>query len=252
MKFHSFSFLKSHRFFKFLESPHVRQCSAERYQQRYIARNDSPVRAWQGWCAMADSPKLIIQAFPINSLEEVWARVLTKQDTELAFALPPMAGDLSNWRFNLDGFVTHTQREDLRRQCYTQLFRDGGMEGVSGGVLVKDERRGGFYASGLEESAINAFRTYQKFWESFGVTPPFFVGLTLSGIKNWKVLRWPYDYHDREAVIDRDVIFSPEVIVSDLAVHADIALHPIFDFVWNGGGWPCSPNYRDGRWTRPS
>jgi len=192
---------------------------------------------------IADGPKVSLHAFPINALEEVWARILTKQQHELAGDLPLIAGTQTSWRFNLDGFVTHTQSGDLRRQCYTQLFRDGGIEAVSARVIVRSEERGGFFAWGMEREVIKAFSGYQRFWQNFGVMPPFLVGLTISGVKNWKVLQRPYDYSDVAAVIDRDVILSPEVIVSDLAVHADVLLHPIFDFVWNAGGWPGSPNY---------
>ena len=123
---------------------------------------------------------------------------------------------------------------------------------MSGGVLIKSEQRPGFYAWGMEREVIKAFTGYQRFWQNFDVAPPLVLGLTLSGVKNWKVLRGPYDHFDLDALIDRDVILSPEVIVSDLAIHPDVLLHPIFDFVWNAGGWPCSPNYKDGRWFSPS
>jgi hypothetical protein len=100
----------------------------------------------------------------------------------------------------------------------------------------------------MEQRVISGFSTYQKFWQAVGVAPPLLIGLTLSGVKNWKVLRNPYGYDDLDAVIDRDVVSPPEVILSDLATPADVVLRPLFDFVWNGGGWPGSPNYRDGRW----
>ena len=51
---------------------------------------------------ITDGPKLILHAFPVNALDEVWARMLTKQQHELAGDLPLIAGTLSNWRFNLD------------------------------------------------------------------------------------------------------------------------------------------------------
>src|SRR5205807_5588457 len=137
---------------------------------------------------------------------------------------------------------------NLSRQCYTQLFRDGGIEAVSGGVVAKDDRRGGFYAWGMEQQIIGAFPIYQKFWQDFGVAPPLLIGLTLSGVKGWKVLRNAYDFNDLDAVVGRDVVSPPEVLLSDLATPADVVLRPLFDFVWNGGGWPGSPNYRDGRW----
>ena len=119
-------------------------------------------------------------------------------------------------------------------------------------MIVKDERRGGFYAWGMEERVIAGLARYQKFWQEFGVTPPLLIGLTLSGVKGWKVLQTPDAFGDVDAVIDRDVVAPPEIILSDLASPPDLVLRLLFDFVWNGGGWPSSPNYRDGRWVRPS
>jgi schlafen family protein len=201
---------------------------------------------------IAAGPKLILHALPVNELDEVWARVFTMEEDKVAFAIAPIGATPATWRFNLDGFVVHTLRSDLRAQCYTQLFRDGGIEVVSGGVIAKDEKRGGFYAWGMEEQVINRFALYQKFWQDFGVAPPLLIGLTLSGVKGWKVLRTAYSLNDLDAVFDSDVVSPPEVMLLDLSAPADVVLHPPFDFVWNGGGWPGSPNYRDGRWLKPS
>ena len=78
------------------------------------------------------------------------------------------------------------------------------------------------------------------------------VGLTLSGVKGWKVLQEPYGFHDLDGAFDRDFVSVPETELSDLTTPVDIALRPLFDFIWNGGGWPGSPNYREGRWVKPS
>jgi hypothetical protein len=70
-------------------------------------------------------------------------------------------------------------------------------------------------------------------------------------MKGSKVLGASSPLFERDRVLDRDVIATLEVIVSDLDTHAEIALKLLFDFVWNGGGWPASPFYRDGRRVRP-
>ena len=55
---------------------------------------------------------------------------------------------------------------------------------------------------------------FQQFWQSMGVTPPLVVGLTLAGVKGWKVLRGAYDGWDPEAEFDRDVVNPQEVVLS--------------------------------------
>lgn len=221
----------------------IRRLRTERVARALALETPAPV---------GEGPKLILHAFPVNASEEVWPRVCAMQESEIGTSLPIIVGTLSTWRFNLDGFVAHTQRNDKSRQCYTQLFRDGGIEALSGSVLAYHEARSGFYPGGMEETVIGGLRQYQKFAQSLGVTPPLLVGLTLSGVKGWKVLRGTYDFNDSDAVLDRDVVSPPEVMLSDLAAPEDVVLRPLFDFVWNGGGWAGSPNYRDGRWVKPS
>jgi hypothetical protein len=184
-------------------------------------------------------------------MAEVWTRFLTMNEEQVVDFLRPIGGPSATWHHNLDGFVVHGQRGDVSTQCYTQLFRDGGIEVLSGGVLVKDEQRGGFYAGGMEGTVIPRFGRYQAFWQAIGVIPPLLIGLTLSGVRGWKVLRGSCAFSDVEGAFDRDVVVLPEVIISDLSTPADLVLRPLFDFVWNGGGWPRSPNYRDGRWLAP-
>ena len=220
----------------------LRRFRAERVARALALETPAPI---------AEGPKLILNALPVSSADDVWERVLRMPEDQIAIALPLVGGTPATWRFNLDGFVVHTLRDDLSRQCYTQLFRDGGIEVLTGGVIAKDDTRGGFYAWGMEERVINGFARCQGFWQTVGVTPPLLVGLTLSGVKGWKVLRGPYGFGDLDATLDRDVVSPPEAILWDFATPADVVLRPLFDFVWNGGGWPGSPNYRNGRWVKP-
>lgn len=219
--------------------------------RRFRVERVARILALEAPIPIAAGPKLILHALPISGLDEVWARVLTMDELKIVSGLGLIGGTTSTWRFNLDGFVVNTYRGDLSRECYTQLFRDGGIEALSGSAITKDERRGGFYAWGMEQQVINGFAIYQKFWQEVGVAPPLLIGLTLSGVKGWKVLRHPYGFYDLDAMLDREVVSPPEVIMSNLASPADVVLHPLFDFVWNGGGWRGSPNYKDGRWFGP-
>jgi Schlafen, AlbA_2 len=106
---------------------------------------------------IAAGPKLILHALPVNILEEVWIRVLSMQEDKVAFAIAPITVPPTTWRFNLDGFVAHTLSGDLSRQCYTQLFRHGGIEVVSGNVIAKVNERGGFYAWGWSSESSAGF-----------------------------------------------------------------------------------------------
>jgi len=199
--------------------------------------------------AMTDGPKLIFHALPVSVDDEVWPRLLNLEERDVVQALALIGGTTRDFRFNFDGYVVHTLRDDPSRQCYTQLFRSGGIEAVSGGVLTKDERRGGFYPHFMEEKVISATNSYKRFWGTLAVTPPLSVSLTLSGVKGWRALLGPA-YAESEGVFDRDIVSPPEVVLSDFATPSDVLLRPVFDFVWNGAGYGHSPSYRDGRWVK--
>jgi hypothetical protein len=141
--------------------------------------------------AMADGPKLIFHALPVSVDGEVWPRLLNLEEQAIVQALALIGGTTRDFRFNLDGYVVHTLRDEPSRQCYTQLFRSGGIEAVSGGVVTKDERRGGFSPQYMEEKVIGAMNSYKRFWSTLGVTPPLSVSLTLFGVKGWRALLGP-------------------------------------------------------------
>lgn len=104
--------------------------------------------------------------------EDAWARFVGMTGrNEAVLTLPMIGGPAADWRFNLDGFVVQTVGSDLSKQCYTQLFRDGGVEVVSGKALVKHPSDGGFYASWLEGAVIGSFTSYQRFCRNVGVSP---------------------------------------------------------------------------------
>src|SRR5262249_37198972 len=90
---------------------------------------------------MGVSPKVIFPALPLNALD-VWSTFLALSDNQRMNAMSPMGGQPSDWRFNLDGFVMHTVRNEPSRQTYVQCFRDGGVEAMSGAILDSDPNRG--------------------------------------------------------------------------------------------------------------
>ena len=169
----------------------IRRLRTERVARTLALETPTPV---------GDGPKLILHAFPVNASEEVWPRVCAMEESDIGLRLPIIGGQVSSWRYNLDGFVAHTQRSDKSNQSYTQLFRDGGIEAFSGGILVRSPDRGGFYPRWMEQHAIGTLTQYQRFAQSIGVTPPLLVALTLSGVKGWKLVQGPYDFPDGDAV----------------------------------------------------
>lgn len=195
---------------------------------------------------MGDSPKVIFHALPLNVLD-IWPVFLTLTDQQRMATMTPMGGQPSDWRYNLDGFVLHTTRDEPSRQTYVQCFRDGGVEAMSGATLYGDPGRSGFYGQAVEISVLQVFGRWQALWRLLGVAGPLALGLTLSGVKGLKVLAASSGlsfFGDKKETLDRDVVLLPELVVHDPAASTPAAiLQPLFDLMWNGGGWAGSPSY---------
>jgi hypothetical protein len=207
----------------------------------------------------AAGPKIIFHALPLSSVD-VWAGFRTLDTlTQVIDAMAPLDGNPSKWRYNLDGFVVHTVRTDLDRQTYSQCFRDGGLEGFA--PLDGDERRRGFYGHNVEVPVVRALINYQRLWRWLGVVGPMMFALTVSGVRGEKILGRSEQSIDHDVTFDHDVTLLPELVVQDataaeegkLAIRAAARLlRPLFDLLWNAGGWQQSPWYDSttGEWTR--
>ena len=218
--------------------------------RRFRAERVAQILALETPVPTVEAPKLTLHALPVNSADEAWARFVTLSDLERLNALPIIGGTANSWQYNLDGFVVYTSQTDRMTQSYTQFFRSGGIEALSGTILRLDTSRGGFYGWGMEERVIGALTRYMQSWQTLEVTPPVMIGLTLSRVKGWRVLAGNFGWDDH-AGFDRDVVMLPEVTLLDFDAPADVLLRSVFDMIWNGGGWAGSPTYKNGRWVKP-
>jgi hypothetical protein len=124
-----------------------------RFRTERIARvvaGETPIPTGHG-------PKVILHGFPVSPGDEAWSRFMSTQEQQIPDLLPPFNARASSWRFNLDGFVTYSIRNAPDLDCYAQLFRDGGIEKFSGGLIVLTPREGSqprdfFYGFHVEEA----------------------------------------------------------------------------------------------------
>jgi hypothetical protein len=159
---------------------------------------------------------------------------------------------LTNWRYNLDGFVVHTVRSEIESQSYAQLFRHGGIEAVSPNVVVMRPDTRTFHGRHLEAALIRRMTAYQRVWDTLGVTGPVLAALTLSGMNGAKITAGNDFSFDPEP-FTADLVNIPDVVILDSAAPPHQALKPLLDIVWNGGGWAGSPFYNPatGEWKPP-
>jgi hypothetical protein len=230
------------------EYERVRRFRAERIGR--VVAGETPIPIGHG-------PKVIFHGLPVTTGDGPWSRLMSTEETQISDLLPPLGGSASSWRFNLDGFVTYTIRPDPDRDGYAQIFRDGGIEKLSGGLIGLTRREGSpprdfFYGFHVEEAAINAFASNQRCWTHIGVEPPVIVGLCLTGIMGVQLRSSPDSFRNEPVAFDRDPLVIPEIVVEDLSRPAHEILRPLFNLLWNAGGWASSPYYNAaGQWKRP-
>lgn len=63
--------------------------------RRFRAERLARVLALEVPVPIADGPKLILHALPVNVLDDVWPRVLSMEDSKVAFAIAPIQGNPS-------------------------------------------------------------------------------------------------------------------------------------------------------------
>jgi len=164
--------------------------SSERAHDRargFRAERIARILAGETPVPLGEGPKTVLHALPIAPTD-VWRDFQGSPEPKSPMKLTPLVEPANDWRYNLDGFVAYTLHNEARLRGYVQLFRDGGIEAVSGRVVVFDSH-GGFYGNGLEKSAIKAFTSDTQLWSALGVEGPILVGLMVSGVQGGMLMK---------------------------------------------------------------
>ena len=159
-------------------------------------------------------------------------------------------------RFNLDGFLVHSEAGTSNPVSYLQAFRSGALEAVESRLLYYDndnnpssskEPQNFISSIHCERTLIVALDQFLKVEKSLGMEPPVFVMLSFVGVRGYRILsEWtqyevPYQF-------DRDVLLLPESMVEDFDEPADQLLQPAFDAVWQAAGYERCRHYKNRQW----
>lgn len=154
----------------------------------------------------------------------------------------PARGSL---RYNFDGLFVEGQlwsSEEAWPCSYVQVFRNGSIEAVDT-YLIRNNPKG-FPISYFEGMLIEVLPGYLSDQQRIGVEPPLLVMVSLLGVRGYEIDIDPLRrLPDEGYPIDRDDLLIPEVIVDSFECDPAEALKPVFDAVWNAGGYPRSKNY---------
>jgi hypothetical protein len=198
-----------------------------------------------------DLGRLVLHLVPVSAFG-----VASQIDLERAHAnqawLRPMG--LPGWdpRINFDGFSNLHFGADGQCSSYTQIFRNGAIEAVKVGVVMRS-RAGELRipAVDFDRHIFEVLTSYLTALQHFDVPPPIVLMITLQGVRGVRLLVDPLVWLAGPAAIDRAVLELPEIIIERYGTEEEYqrTARPAFDALWNTGGFPRSGHYdENGRW----
>jgi hypothetical protein len=212
-----------------------------------ILSNEAPM-------ALLGNPKVILHLVPLN-FQTSHSYFDVEKLRSHASSFPPGYRQSYGNRVNFDGFLSYGRLDAASSaSCYTQVFRNGAIESVDADIFNEVAHDGGrLIRSTICESALRKqAKDFLGGLSEVGVEPPFALMVTLTGVKGARVVPNDQRLWDDGDRIERDQLVIPEVLIDSYAVNLDAAFRPIFDSVWNAGGFDRCLNYDDaGAWRPP-
>jgi hypothetical protein len=201
-----------------------------------IMANEAPQDVGKG-------PKVIAHLLPEASFHP-GARV----DLGLVGQLPLVSGP-SLWptRHNFDGVATAQTQHDGSPFGYTQMFRNGVVEGVECTWLDRSPD----FPAWIDGFLLQFTEKCMSAIEQLGLGMPIYAAFTFVGVRGFQLSAGSdYKHHVRRAVpLRMSEVLLPEQRFESADDPVAKVLRPAFDVLWNAFGLPRCPNYgEDGRW----
>lgn len=214
-----------------------------------IQRDDTPER-------LDSTARTILHIIPLVSITRPFDLDLKAimSSPKHHYSLDPIGHSAGSRRYNYDGYFTHVPSSSATAYAYFQLFRNGIIESVEAHRFKADiQDRKVICEAYLEQAIIDSLGRYFTLYHDFEIPTPIFVCLTLLGFKDHTLPpvpgTFPFQLYQK---MGRDVLRFPERIVEDFKERADSIMKPIFDALWNSGGYSEDLYYAEDRtWKGP-
>jgi len=179
--------------------------------------------------------KVVLHIVPITALGSDSNIDIRRAAPPHSMVPAPIGAGSWDSRFNFDGLLIFSPK----LPNYVQLFRSGAVEAVDTKLLEPYEPYPDFVPIGAFEQRISgAAATYIDYMRTLQLLPPFFVMLTLIGVKGFRASTGPRTLGHYG--IDRDVLILPEVLLERYELSLQ-DLKPVFDTLAQAAGLPESP-----------
>jgi hypothetical protein len=199
---------------------------------------------------LAGDAKTILHILPVAALDPTYRVDLQK--VARFVRLVPIGARGRNQRFNFDGFVTYDGPINRPSGSYVQVFRNGAIEAAEIYLLIDRPSQGTGIISPVkfEQTISEALAVYLNAEVEWGITPPYFVMVSLVGVKGYIMSTKDVIWLDGLQPIERDVLLLPDILIEDESnTNIPSLLRPVFDALWQSSGLSGSMNYdNEGNW----
>lgn len=209
--------------------------------RRFRLERLSAITADEGPVPLEAKAKVALHIVPLSSF-------LTRSDVRIgeheAGLWPLSAGSGFNSKHTLEGLATFPGPENIPGglSSYTMLFRSGVVEAVAC-IGYRDQGDQFFVAAtSFEWGILQHFGGYVAMLKRQDVDPPFYVFLSLLGVRSHCLIHGRRDFSPRH-VLSRDTLLLPESVMDDINIAPETVLRPLFDMIYNGFGYPRSFNF---------
>lgn len=193
--------------------------------------------------------KLVLHLISVQAFEPGTAFDLSNLEQRIG-QLKPLSAPGWNYRYNFEGLLTFAN--DIREGTtltYLQVFRNGVLEAVDRVMLEPYAKELYIPGADFEREVAKSLPPYLAFLDELGVQPPVYIGLSLLGVKGYRMATREPRISRSPDIIDRTNLILPEIAVDDFSTDPFRLLRPVFDMIWNAAGWAGSQNYGpDGNW----
>lgn len=210
---------------------------------REIANNRTPVKIF-------DTAKIILHIMPessINSDHKYDLEIVTRNPARLE----PIKSIGVESSHTYDGFVTYTSDLTGLARTYVHLYKNGRIEAVECSLLKPIVDRKEIPSIDFEKEIIEAIPKFVQVLQLLNIKPPFFMFLSLSGVKDYTMKLNKEILGATPTPIEEDEIKTEEIYVKEYWWFDDAPrlFKTAFDEIWNACGLFKSFNFdEDGNW----
>lgn len=196
---------------------------------------------------LRSSKRIIIDIIPLESIS---SKVSINQRQVESLVMPnstllaPMffGGGWTPNQINLEGWVSWSSMTEGAVRSYTQINRNATIEAVDSSCLEGDEK---LRIDMVELEVFEQIKKGLEILQLLGVNTPVYIFVSLTGIKNYKIIRNQRHRQTDTIPIRQSRLDLPEIVLNGYEESIEPLIKPSFDLVWNACGLEKSDNFND-------